>query len=1117
MEIKDTLLWKTLNERIKADSEYSYIAGIEAVCNYGVERAKTIRDTFPMYTLHDETHICNVMTLMVNILCDKISELSCDEVAMLILVACCHDIGMSYSDADKLELLDDVDRLNKYLDAHHSEYVKAYEKGGDKPCMTDDMMQNYLRCIHHERIADLLSKFEWPSALKGKVDCDDLIRVCQSHGQDIKLLIDLESTLTIDLRFCAILLRLSDILDFDTSRAPQVLYDYNELEHKEDIETSKSKDEWDKHMASHGFDFDHIADRSYPYDLNYKATCKSMKIEQMINCYLDWVDIELNDCGKQIGRFKGKWDTLILPAKVKRIIKSEGYVSGQYRLTLDQNQVIDLLIGRDLYNDPAVFVRELIQNAIDAVRTREQLDKNKPSDWKPQINIRSWVDGEGYHWFRIEDNGIGMTEETIMNYFLKVGSSYYNSDTFKQEKIRCKADPDYMPISRFGIGILSCFMSDMQGTQVEVSTKHFTEEKTYYPALRLSMHGINGYYYLANKDKNHLPEPMKGVTTKEKDPFLKQGGTVIAVRTNLYQTRKYRNFKEIIDRYVVYPSVNVHYDGVEGSYDYHTETDFMKTIHEINPSEDTSKHGIFEFPLSIDQINEICSDRPEIAFLETPKVVLKCIPLDYYTNSPYMNGAILTVKTVGKHDKIKLAIGKNTINAEIALNTTYNPNKGELGIKIGLTFPREFTDKMRLFENSYESNRNEIRECVEVLCEKYDWNAYGYIGEIGEAILRGYLHEKGWKKYMRERYAINPFTLDEIIQNLKSMLDERLGISLPSEDELKLMHEFDRIKKEWQFKLCDLMQFKWYKDHFDETLTRLGRRSITSHNGVLCGDAHYFFDEAQYSSNNNLGTIVLLKDKYRPYMDISREGIRRLTIENHCDLETIKANVYKEGFIIKSKYSVEENYQLPMYEYWRILDEREDIYKKIMISTKEGDYVVDDLHAKVEKHTQIELMNPCKISPGSYYSETSSYLYRRLGMALLCKEFSLRLKFDGSITSILLLKKELSDQDMYADIFPPNFFVLALDGNCEFLTSKSTYYRNACNANHRFSKWFHNNSYELKKRVPGIFYEMMRALSEQDGKDLIKNINHQLSYIQKLPSSLFNIPNEIFLTENDLN
>ena len=214
-----------------------------------------------------------------------------------------------------------------------------------------------------------------------------------------------------------------------------------------------SREEWRKHMASQGFDFQHVPERAYPYELDYNATSRSMQIEQAINAYLDWVDRELSECGKLLARFAGEWQRFVLPAKIKRQIRPEGYMSGQYRLTLDQDRILELLVGRDLYSDPAVFVRELIQNAIDAVRTRQQLDKDLPCTWQPQIHIRCWMDEQGYHWFRIEDNGTGMTEDIIQNFLLKIGRSYYNSDTFQQEKLRCRADPDYMPISRFGIGI----------------------------------------------------------------------------------------------------------------------------------------------------------------------------------------------------------------------------------------------------------------------------------------------------------------------------------------------------------------------------------------------------------------------------------------------------------------------------------------------------------------------------------------------------------------------------------------------------------------------------------------------------------------------------------------
>ena len=203
--------------------------------------------------------------------------------------------------------------------------------------------------------------------------------------------------------------------------------------------------------------------------------------------YLDWVDNELLLCGEMIRYMDSRWHSLLLPSKIVRQITAKGYISGEYKITLAKKQILELLVGQNIYEDSFVFVRELLQNAIDAVRSRKQLDNYIPRNWKPQINIKTWQDSEGFYWFRIEDNGIGMTELMIREFFLKVGNSYYQSEQFKFDKVHAQADVNYKPISRFGIGLLSCFMGDLHGTRVEISTKHFPEFGKYYPAYRLSI------------------------------------------------------------------------------------------------------------------------------------------------------------------------------------------------------------------------------------------------------------------------------------------------------------------------------------------------------------------------------------------------------------------------------------------------------------------------------------------------------------------------------------------------------------------------------------------------------------------------------------------------------
>ncbi len=72
MGFMDEALWTCLKDKAEKEDEgrperqikNNFLTAIEEICNFGIERAKAIRDTFPLYTAHDEQHICNVMRLM---------------------------------------------------------------------------------------------------------------------------------------------------------------------------------------------------------------------------------------------------------------------------------------------------------------------------------------------------------------------------------------------------------------------------------------------------------------------------------------------------------------------------------------------------------------------------------------------------------------------------------------------------------------------------------------------------------------------------------------------------------------------------------------------------------------------------------------------------------------------------------------------------------------------------------------------------------------------------------------------------------------------------------------------------------------------------------------------
>ena len=140
---------------------------------------------------------------------------------------------------------------------------------------------------------------------------------------------------------------------------------------------------------------------------------------------------------------------------VKGNILVEGHEPVPMKFELDRGRLLDLLVGHTIYNDATVAVRELLQNAIDAVRYRHYLEEKehastgRPTSPMGKVIIK-WNPAERV--LVVEDTGIGMDKTVITSHLMRVGASFYSTPQFQQEF------KDYTPISRFGIGILTSFM-----------------------------------------------------------------------------------------------------------------------------------------------------------------------------------------------------------------------------------------------------------------------------------------------------------------------------------------------------------------------------------------------------------------------------------------------------------------------------------------------------------------------------------------------------------------------------------------------------------------------------------------------------------------------------------
>ncbi|CAM5274710.1 Chaperone protein HtpG [Streptomyces violaceorubidus] len=83
---------------------------------------------------------------------------------------------------------------------------------------------------------------------------------------------------------------------------------------------------------------------------------------------------------------------------------------------VDLRGLVDLL-SHHLYSSPRVYLRELLQNAVDALTARHTLEPAAPAG---AFGIRLYADGSVV---RVEDDGVGLTEADVHTFLATIGRS----------------------------------------------------------------------------------------------------------------------------------------------------------------------------------------------------------------------------------------------------------------------------------------------------------------------------------------------------------------------------------------------------------------------------------------------------------------------------------------------------------------------------------------------------------------------------------------------------------------------------------------------------------------------------------------------------------------------
>lgn len=459
------------------------------------------------YTSHGLDHSDRIVAQLSRLLFNKtkpVVQFSSAEAYCLLCAAYLHDIGMVVSPGDANTILASGSwKAFVASGGPGHEHLQKYIELRDGPVrgtkeLTAFLADQHLRLLiadfvrrdHHERGKTTL---QLHSFLRQLVDAGDSVAfetiadLGVGHGLRDSELADSsrfpEERDVLDgkvnVRFLARLLRIGDLLDMSSKRAdPMTAIAVSPL-------PPDAVPHWQQYSTKKH-------ENITPKTIEFRFECKDQDTHRVLRDWFAWLEAEVRAVGlEQLHAARhADWKpprcvvsseatadahgAQRRPTIVIRPAAGANYHFHDWRLELDQEQVLQRLI-HDVYGNPSVFIRELIQNALDATRCQMYADfavanpgaapPERPTQFPAAVRERYPVsislaeedvglslDGpiEKRPVLTIEDRGTGMNEEIIRRYFLQVGRSYYRSNEFRE---RFK----FAPTSRFGIGFLSVF------------------------------------------------------------------------------------------------------------------------------------------------------------------------------------------------------------------------------------------------------------------------------------------------------------------------------------------------------------------------------------------------------------------------------------------------------------------------------------------------------------------------------------------------------------------------------------------------------------------------------------------------------------------------------------
>lgn len=314
LRLQKSIIYDTLKARC-GTKDTEVISLIEHAVSYAFQRTKTIVKHMGEFTLHDGDHLFRVLNLMEKLLSEQtIKNLSSPELMLLIISAFFHDIGMSPDEREILawrKIWDDEPELdNEIEEKSFNEFKRFYSARPEQQEIIDRLINQgkntnadtikayliteYIRQTHADRAREIIER-DWDHKIIYR-DTDltvELAQICYSHNEDALTLLDLDKNFLCGentfacLPLIGVILRLADILDFDSKRTPLILYSHLYVRHPISIK------EWNKHRAVEAWEIS-------PDLIQFSAKCSHPAIEASIHEFCNIIDHELSICNNLV-------------------------------------------------------------------------------------------------------------------------------------------------------------------------------------------------------------------------------------------------------------------------------------------------------------------------------------------------------------------------------------------------------------------------------------------------------------------------------------------------------------------------------------------------------------------------------------------------------------------------------------------------------------------------------------------------------------------------------------------------------------------------------------------------------------------------------------------------